>query len=224
LVRTSKTSSSILAGARCPHGAILDLLLERCTDDPPQPASARANFFRFCNDQGWIPDNPAKKIKNVAPDQEETLPFTREQYEALIEATYYFDGRSREPNGNTVNSKRARAYIQLLRWSGLRAADGACLAKTNLRRDGSLVLRQAKVKGHSSASVYVLLPPDVAQELREVPPSYSTAPDYFFWSGLGKRRAQTSKWQKVAIRGAHKMCLSSAFETADMLDGVKEAA
>jgi integrase len=154
-------------------------------------------FFRFCNDQGWIPDNPAKKIKNVAPDQEETLPFTREQYDALIEATYYFDGRSREPNGNTVNSKRARAYIQLLRWSGLRAADGACLAKANLRRDGSLVLRQSKVKGHSSAPVYVLLPPDVAQELREVPPSYSTRPDYFFWSGVGKRRAQTSKWQKV---------------------------
>lgn len=154
-------------------------------------------FFRFCNDQGWIADNPAKKIKNVTPEQEETLPFTREQYDALIEATYYYDGRSKRRNGNTVNSKRTRAYIKLLRWSGLRASDGACLLRTKLRDDGSLFLRQAKVKGKSSARVYCLLPPEVAEELRNVPQSYRSHPDYFFWSGEGKRRSQVSKWEKV---------------------------
>jgi len=44
-------------------------------------------FFYFCIEQGWIKENTAKKIKNVPPDQEETLPFTQEQYDALIEAT-----------------------------------------------------------------------------------------------------------------------------------------
>lgn len=39
-------------------------------------------FFNFCIEQGWIKDNPAKKIKKVPRQQEETLPFTREQYEA----------------------------------------------------------------------------------------------------------------------------------------------
>lgn len=154
-------------------------------------------FFRFCHDQGWLADNPAKKIKNVTPQQEETLPFTREQYEALLEATYHYDSRGSERNGDTTNSKRARSYIQLLRWSGLRAGDAACLARTKLREDGSLFLYQAKVNGKSSAPVYVLLPPEVAGALRHVPPSSVTHPDYFFWSGRSKRKSEVSNWEKI---------------------------
>lgn len=154
-------------------------------------------FFRFCNEQGWIIDNPAKKIKNVTPHQDETLPFSPEQYEALIEATYHYDGRGNEPNGTTSNSRRARAYLKLLRWSGLRAGDAACLPKSKLRADDSLFLYQAKVKGKSSAPVYVLLPPDVAEELRQVPPSSVTNPDYFFWSGRSKRKSEVSNWIKI---------------------------
>ena len=48
-------------------------------------------FFNFCIEQGWIKDNPAKKIKKVPRQQEETLPLTHEQYEALLEATHYYD-------------------------------------------------------------------------------------------------------------------------------------
>jgi hypothetical protein len=39
-----------------------------------------------------------------------------------------------------------------------------------MRDDDSLFLYQAKVKGKASDPVYVLLPPDVAKELRRVPP------------------------------------------------------
>ena len=52
-------------------------------------------FFRFCMEQGWITENPAKRIKNVTPRQEQTLPFSRQQYDALIEATYYYDSRGK---------------------------------------------------------------------------------------------------------------------------------
>jgi site-specific recombinase XerD len=154
-------------------------------------------FFRFSVDQGWMPDNPAKKIKNVNPDQEETLPFSREQYEALIEATYCYDARGKEPNGNTANSRRVRAYLQLLRWSGLRAGDAACMEKSKLRDDDSLFLRQAKVKGRASAPVYVLLPPEVANDLRNAPPGSVTHPNYFFWSGQSKRKSEVSNWEKI---------------------------
>jgi len=41
-------------------------------------------FFNFCIEQGWIKENPAKRIKKVPRQQDETLPFTREQYDALI--------------------------------------------------------------------------------------------------------------------------------------------
>src|SRR5450756_2864678 len=62
-------------------------------------------FFRFCMEQGWITENPAKRIKNVTPHQEQTLPFSRQQYDALIEATYYYDSRDKKKNGNTTNSR-----------------------------------------------------------------------------------------------------------------------
>jgi len=154
-------------------------------------------FFYFCIEQGWIKENTAKRIKNVPPQQEETLPFTQQQYDALIEATYYYDGRGQERNGETTNSRRIRAYLKLLRWSGLRAGDAACLARHRLRDDDSLFLYQAKVKGKASAPVYVLLPPQVADELRRVPPSACTDPNHFFWSGRSKRKSEVSNWQKI---------------------------
>ena len=154
-------------------------------------------FFSFCVEQGWITDNPAKKIKKVAPEQDETLPFTREQYDALIEATYFYDSRDTKKAGDTVNSRRARAYLKLLRWSGLRAGDAACLAKDKLRDDDSLFLYQKKVKGKASSPVYGLLPNDVAEELRNVPASAYTHPNYFFWSGRSKRKSEVSNWIKI---------------------------
>jgi site-specific recombinase XerD len=154
-------------------------------------------FFRFCKEQGWTTENPAKRIRNVTPEQEETQPFSRQQYNALIEATYYYDNRGDQRNGNTTNSCRARTYLKLLRWSGLRAGDAACLAKSKLRADDSLFLYQAKVKRKTSAPVYVLLPHDVAEEMRKVPSGSRTDPNYFFWSGRSKRKSEVSNWEKI---------------------------
>jgi hypothetical protein len=105
-------------------------------------------------EQGWVKENPARKIKKVAPEQDETPPFTREQYDALIEATWIYDSRDGKKNGDTVNARRARTYLKLLRWSGLRAGDAACLSRDELRDDDSLFLYQKKVKGKASSAVY----------------------------------------------------------------------
>jgi len=51
-------------------------------------------FFFFCIEQGWIKENRAEKIKKVTPEQDETLPFTREQFDELIEATHFYDSRN----------------------------------------------------------------------------------------------------------------------------------
>ncbi len=154
-------------------------------------------FFFFCIEQGWIKENPAKKIKKVTPEQDETLPFSREQFDALIEATNFYDSRDPRKAGDTVNSRRARAYLKLLRWSGLRAGDAACLSRDKLRDDNSIFLYQRKVKGKASSPVYGLLPHDVAEELRTVPASSHTHPDYFFWSGHSKRKSEVSNWIKI---------------------------
>ena len=154
-------------------------------------------FFFFCMEQGWIEENPAKRIKKVVPEQDETLPFTREQYDALIEATSFYDSRERKRPGDTVNSRRSRAYLKLLRWSGLRAGDAACLSRDKLRDDDSIFLHQKKVKGKASSAVYGLLPHDVAEELRDVPASAYTHPSFFFWSGRSKRKSEVSNWIKI---------------------------
>jgi len=154
-------------------------------------------FFFFCIEQGWMRENPAKRIRKVTPEQDETLPFTREQCDALIEATYHYDSRDSKKNGDTVNSRRARAYLKLLRWSGLRAGDAACLSRDKLRDDDSLFLYQKKVKGKASSPVYGLLPHDVAEELRNVPSTSYTHPDYFLWSGRSKRKSEVSNWIKI---------------------------
>jgi len=154
-------------------------------------------FLFFCIEQGWIKENHAKKIKKVAPEQDETQPFTRAQFDALIEASYFYDSRDTKKAGDTVNSRRARAYLKLLRWSGLRAGDAACLSRDKLREDDSLFLYQTKVKGKASAPVYGLLPHDVAEELRNVPASAQTHPNYFFWSGRSKRKSEVSNWIKI---------------------------
>jgi integrase len=154
-------------------------------------------FFFFCVEQGWITENPAKKIKKVVPEQDETLPFSREQFDALIEATYFYDTKDDERISDSKNSRRARAYLRLLRWSGLRAGDAACLSKDKLRDDDSIFLYQRKVKGKASSPVYGLLPHEVAEELRTVPGTSHTHPSYFFWSGGSKRKSEVSNWIKI---------------------------
>jgi integrase len=142
-------------------------------------------------------ENPARRIKKVAPEQDETQPFTREQYDALIQATWLYGSRDGKKNGDTVNARRARTYLKLLRWSGLRAGDAACLSRDKLRDDDSLFLYQKKVKGKASSAVYGLLPHDVAEELRNVPRNAYTHPSYFFWSGRSKRKSEVSNWIKI---------------------------
>jgi integrase/recombinase XerD len=42
-----------------------------------------------------------------------------------------------------------------------------------------------------------LLPHEIAEELRDVPPSTFTHPDHFFWSGRSKRKSEVSNWIKI---------------------------
>jgi integrase/recombinase XerD len=45
-----------------------------------------------------------------------------------------------------------------------------------------------------------LLPLNIADELRKVPPGPDAHPDYFFWSGKGRRNKAASSWQKTMRR------------------------
>jgi hypothetical protein len=50
-------------------------------------------------------ENPARRIKKVAPEQDETQPFSREQYDALIQATSAKRNGSRNFRVHTASTK-----------------------------------------------------------------------------------------------------------------------
>lgn len=144
-------------------------------------------FLYFCVQKSWIPENPATRIKNIFLAQHEPEPFSREQYEAILDATTCeCAGATHKPK--CLRFRRARAFIKLLRWSGLRVGDAACLAREKLHGD-NLSSDKNKVK--------ILLPTDAVDELRTLPTSPDTDPKYFFWSGKTKRKSEVSNWEKA---------------------------
>jgi len=79
-----------------------------------------------------------------------------------------------------------------MRWSGLAIRDAVSLERRRLNEHGELFLYRAK----TGSPVYVPLPPDVAEELRTIPPGPSPNPRYFFWSGNGSPKSVVGNWQR----------------------------
>jgi len=113
-------------------------------------------FYRFCLDREWVTGNPAAKLK-VKIAVEEKEPFTPEEFERTMAATeQYRDGRSRKDLRKAAES---RAFVLVLRHSGLRISDAVKLERTQLvpgtDSDGyALMVQQQKVR----RTVYIPLP------------------------------------------------------------------
>lgn len=82
-------------------------------------------------------------------------------------------------------TQKMRAFVLLLRWSGLRIGDATTLARARLSDDDKLLLHTAKTGAH----VFVPLPPHVAAEIRALPG------EYFFWSGTAQVDGTTKNWR-----------------------------
>ena len=91
------------------------------------------------------------------------------------------------------NATRLRVLTLLMRWSGLAIRDAVTLERSRLDKDDNLFLYRAK----TGVPVYVPLPPDVAKQLRDVPPGLKPNPRYFFWSGNGQPKSAVADWQRA---------------------------
>jgi site-specific recombinase XerD len=78
------------------------------------------NFFRFCQDAGWIARNPAKAVKPPKVTQSPTLPFDAEEFDKILVACESYSAKGVHRAGNRALLK---AIILLLRHSGLRIRD-----------------------------------------------------------------------------------------------------
>lgn len=119
-------------------------------------------FLRFCHQNGWlarVPKTPAIRISEPP-----TLPLAPEEFETLL---------------SVVRTRKIKAVILLMRWSGLSVRDAGMLRRDALiERDKvwHIVTSRQKTGMH----VWVPLPATVAKTLLDVEGGDS---EHFFYSG-----------------------------------------
>ncbi len=143
------------------------------------------SFFRFAQGSKWIGENPAAELRSPKVIARPTLPFTREEMIQVLQACdRYRDsyGRLRQ-----MNARRLRAFVLLLRYSGMRIGDAVSCSTDCL--DGNKLLLYTQKTG---VPVYCPLPDFVVKALKEIPRSSER---YFFWTGESKLQSATGDWQ-----------------------------
>jgi integrase/recombinase XerD len=143
---------------------------------------ALRTFFKFVNDSGWLPTNPAKVIKPPKVEDPPTMPYTQAEVKRVLDACDKYPHKH--------NAIRLRALTLLLRHSGLRITDAVTLTKHKIEGD-VLVLRTAK----TGTDVRIPLPQIVLQALAAI-----KAERYFFWSGQGTTKSCVGDYQRAFKR------------------------
>lgn len=139
-------------------------------------------FCRFCVDSGWMERNPASALKATKVSHRPTLPYSDEEVDRLLEAARTMHGFGRY-------GPRIEPMILLLRYSGLRMQDAACLERKRLA-DDKLFLYQQK----TGTPVYCPMPPEVVKRLAAVD---NDNEQYFFYDGSSQPESMVKSWDRV---------------------------
>src|ERR1039458_5853786 len=143
-------------------------------------------FFSFCVSSGWLRENPARGLSKVKVTHRPTDYFTDDEMKKILRAA---EPTREDYERNPSNAPKLHALVQLMRWSGLAIRDAVTLERERLSwPENRLFLYRAK----TGVPVHVTLPPDVAQELRDLP--LFPNPRYFFWGGSGKPETAVKHW------------------------------
>ena len=167
-------------------------------------------FYRFAYESGWVPENYPKKLGNPKVTSPPTMPFTKDQMVAILAACQNYAG----------DAQRLRAFILLLRYSGMRIGDTATCARDRLT-DRRLLLYMQK----TSEPVFVVLPQFVVDALNALEP---ISERYFFWTGEGDRETVAGNWRRTlrkvfkaaGVTGGHPHRFRDTFAVDLLLAGV----
>jgi integrase/recombinase XerD len=138
-------------------------------------------FFKFCMERGWIQGNPAKLLKPPKEERKQVQPFSDDEIEKILWAVDLYPDR---PYGRRND---LRAFVLVLRYTGLRIGDVVSLRRSALK-DGKLLLQTQK----TGSEVWMPLPQVVLDALGKV---IGTS-GYWFWSGDGAVRTCVGNWQR----------------------------
>jgi len=155
-------------------------------------------FFRFCEKLGFVERNLAGDLEMPKAKSRPTLPFSTEEWRRILEAFPLYEKRA-----GRAAASRLRAFVLLLRFSGMRIGDA-------VRSEASWIEGNRISFVSQTTSVYVCnkLPDDVIEALRIVPVRDGR---YFFWTGASTPHSTVGKGQRrlqvlfelASIRGGH---------------------
>ena len=196
---TIKKRRELLEGKLLPfctrrgHRQLRDLTVERLREFRPDwkysPLSAAKRleylraFLRFCVEAGWIERNPASALKPTKVPHKPTLPYTDAEVDRLLEAARALVGFGRY-------GPRIEPMILLLRYSGLRMQDAACLERDASRRRQALPL--------PAEDGYPGLLSVAGRRCPEADGPGSTPNErYFFYDGTSQPESMVKSWDRV---------------------------
>jgi integrase/recombinase XerD len=174
-------------------------------------------FFNFCVESEWIAKNPAKGLRPPIVRAAPTEPFTREEMKAILEACDRLVTRGRYSSED--NQARVKAFVLILRHTGLRISDAARL-DISRTRGGKVFLYTAK----TGVPVWVPIPSFVSTVMEQVP----RHGDYYFQTGEAEPKTVRGMWDRTlriifamaGIKSGHAHRFRDTFAVELLLAGV----
>jgi integrase len=167
-------------------------------------------FFRFCEQAGWLQQNPAVSVKAPKVKPAPTLPFTAKEMKRILEACDKYPG----------NRERIRAFVLTMRYSGLRIGDTIALDRSRFKGN-KLLLYTAK----TGTPVHVPLPPAVMEALASLD---TNGNGRYFSTGNAKSQTARANWSRyldaifelAKVNDAHSHRFRDAFAVSLLEKGV----
>lgn len=148
--------------------------ISEARNDSPKTIDMRIRvlrlLFRFAIDMGWGSTNPAERLRAPIIRRAPTMPLSRVEVERVL----------------AVCPPAERAFVLLMRFTGLRIGDVATMAKDRIS-DGRVFLYTQK----SGAPVWIPVPGIVLDALGNFRHANNT---YFFWSGTSHKLSVSRLW------------------------------
>lgn len=131
-------------------------------------------FFGFAVEEGWVAESPARYLRPPKEAAPPTMPLSVNEMRSLLRSA-------------AAISPRVRAFVLLMRYSGLAIQDAATLARNKV--DGSLLTLR---RGKSGELVQVDLPKPVVAALESLPDDGQ----HYFWTGKSDPVTAAKLWRR----------------------------
>jgi integrase len=153
------------------------------------------SFFKFCLDREWIERNPASALRAPKEISIEKKPFDENELEKIAWAIPLFPIKGIY---GEQNRERIKAFISVLRWTGLRIRDVVQLKRSAVDE------KYITVRTHKNGKpVQLPVHPEIHKALSKM-----NGHEYLFWSGEGNPKSCVGDWQRTlrrlgAVAGVH---------------------